>query len=240
MTLPQLTILGRGYWAVGVPNYAAYLAGTSDDAVVKPDCSIVASRMRRATSILTKMSVNAATQAAAHADLPLDSFACVFGSAHGEIQIAVDQMEMMHEGEGQISPARFKNSVHNTAGGLFSIAAKNRGFITAIAAGPDTFSACLLECALLIGAGEAERVLCVVGDEALPEPITRFGAHPSQVVALILARAEEGQRSFALDPNTSERIEFPHCAEPALALLRAMDQSGPASVALGRGLSAVL
>ncbi len=238
--MPRLAIAGRGYWAPQVPNFEAYFAGTRHEEAVKPNCSIVASRMRRATSTLTRMSIDAATEAAKSADLALDQFACVFGSAHGEIQIAVDQMEMMHEGEGQISPARFKNSVHNTAGGLFSIAAKNRGFSTAIAAGPDTFAACLLESALLIGTGEETHVLCVIGDEALPAPIDRFGSHTSQVVALILASAREDQPGFTLRTGATALPEILHTAEPALRLVRALDEGAEATLPIGRGLSATI
>ena len=57
-----------------------------------------------------------------HSHLP----ALVFGSCHGEMEIAVAQMEMFQEDKGLLSPARFKNSVHNTGAGMFSIAMINK------------------------------------------------------------------------------------------------------------------
>ena len=77
---------------------------------------------------------------------------------------------MMRTGDGVISPAMFKNSVHNTAAGVFSIAAKNKGFTTALAAGDHTLGASLFEAYGLLATGEKE-VVIALADEQLPEPL---------------------------------------------------------------------
>ncbi|MEM7608922.1 MAG: beta-ketoacyl synthase chain length factor, partial [Myxococcota bacterium] len=125
--LPTVRLRGHAFWAPGFDSLEQFVAGEADESVKKPPLSFVPSRMRRATSLATRMAVECAHRAVHAAGFDLAHTATVFGSQHGEIQIAVDQMVMMEDGEGQISPARFKNSVHNTAAGLFSITAENKG-----------------------------------------------------------------------------------------------------------------
>ncbi|MCA9583099.1 MAG: beta-ketoacyl synthase chain length factor, partial [Myxococcales bacterium] len=113
--------------------------------------------------------------------------ATVFGSTHGEIQIAVEQMQMMHEGDGKISPARFKNSVHNTGAGIYSIATRNKGFTTSIAGGWETFANSLLEAQALLTAGH-ERVIVAVADEPIPVAMDANFHFDGLGAALVLER----------------------------------------------------
>lgn len=239
MTEPMKTmhVRGVGLWSPGIPNAAAYLSGARDDST-KPPVDIVASRMKRATSIMTRTAVEVVTQAARDASFELDSFATVFGSAHGEIQIAAEQMVMMQEASGVVSPARFKNSVHNTAAGLFSIAAKNTGFTTAVAAGLHTFPMALLEAWCLMATGEQTRVVVTICEETLPMPIVGFSDHRAMGVALALSREAEGSRGQIGElhhgegsANAEPGFEG-HTAEGALRIVRALADGYAGDVAL--------
>jgi hypothetical protein len=111
-----------------------------------------------------------ASQAIQDSGFEYDTCAAVFGSAFGELNIAIDQLAMMETGDGMVSPALFKNSVHNTAAGVFAIATKNKGFTTALAAGEHTVGAVLYEAYGLLNSGTAD-VLAIMADECLPEPL---------------------------------------------------------------------
>jgi len=195
MTAP-LYVVGRGFWMPGVPHLGARREGRVDPAVEQPACDLVPSRMGRGTSLVTRMSVEVATQAVREASVDASTLAIVFGSHHGEVQIAVDQMQMMREHDGLLSPARFKNSVHNTGAGLFSLSTDARGFATAIAAGYDTVPMTLLEAALLLSLGEAEAAVIALAEEPVPAPFDAFAPHAARAVGLVVSRTP-GERPLA-------------------------------------------
>ena len=244
--MKHVYIEGRGLWTPGFAGPDAWLASERDDTVEKPTVDIVQSRMKRATSVMTRAAVDVVTQAGREADWPLDTFATVFGSCHGEIQIAVEQMVMMQEGSGVVSPARFKNSVHNTAAGLFSIAAKNKGFTTAIAAGEHTFAMSFLEAWALLATGEVDRVVVSVCEEPLPVPITSFSSHVALGVALAFAREPSEKTLGTLGPvhrGEGEALGVPapwtgHTAEGALRILRALHDGYHGEVSVSEGWAA--
>lgn len=240
-----LRLAGAAVFAPGIPSVdALFDPSARDPEFRKPVVDIVASRMKRATSIATRAAVHVVVHAARQADWPLDSFATVFASQHGEIQIAVEQMRMMREDNGIVSPARFKNSVHNTAAGMFSIGATNRGFTSAIAAGDHSFPLALLEAWMLLASGEQERAVVSIVEEPLPEPITEFSSHATLAVAVALDRAEGGTRVHrperllpeatqppALDARSFEGFEG-HTAEGALRILACERESRSTHVSL--------
>ena len=200
---------GTGFWSPGFPSPDAWLARNKDLAAMAPPCTLCDSRLLRGTSLLTRMSVEVATQAIQAAGWQASDVAAVFGSAHGEMSIALRQLDMMAQGDGTVSPMQFKNSVHNTGAGVFSIAAGNRGFSTAIAAGEETFSACLIEAFGLLSSGHS-RVVVVVADESLPPPISTLVSFDSCAVAFALSATamptglgdiDLPLRSIALQPS---------------------------------------
>lgn len=227
-------IVGHAIWAPGHASADAYFAGVRDSDVVEPPIAFVHSRMQRAISLMCRMAVQVVHDATAHAELDISEVATVFGSSHGEMQIAIDQMVMMQDGEGRLSPARFKNSVHNTAAGLFSIAAKNRGFTTAIAAGDHTFSLALLEGACLVASGEAQHAVVCTSDEALPEPLDRCAKVEALAAAVVLSAESHGPRlgipHIAPDEDASE-----HPAMGAVHLIKAARESSSGLVRLSHG-----
>jgi hypothetical protein len=198
-----------------------------------PPCKVVDSRLGRGTSHITRMAIECVDRAGIAAKFDMSQVASVFGSALGELEIAIEQLDMMLSEEGIVSPARFKNSVHNTAAGVMSIATKNRGFTTAIAAGDHTVPAALLEAILLLDNDVAKQAVAVVVDEAPPEPMRsarpecRFDALG---VAFALDRSPEGALAkITLAQNVDgERLAIPEsfhhnpCAA-ALGLLQAVE-----------------
>lgn len=168
-------VAGIGLWTPGYASAEAWFQEQHDPAVTRPACALLESRIGRHTSLVTRMAVNALEQAATHGGAELKTVATIFGSAFGEIRTAFEQMDMI-EREGVPSPARFKNSVHNTASGHVSIATGNMGFSTSLAAGEATFAMCLLEAfAWLEVHGGA--VIVAVADEPLPDHLASLGRY---------------------------------------------------------------
>ncbi|MFT5354341.1 MAG: 3-oxoacyl-(acyl-carrier-protein) synthase [Polyangiales bacterium] len=238
-------IRGHAFWAPGYPSLDAFIDADKDDAIIRPALAFVDSRMKRATSLMTRMAVHCVDSAIESSGLPKDGCATVFGSEHGEIQIAIDQMAMMQDGEGRISPARFKNSVHNTAAGLFSIAAKNQGFTTALAAGADTFPLSLLEGMALLLAGDAKHAIIVVADEPLPPPIAHASTHTAMAIALALSIEGPGPKLSL--PKAKQALAGPvpdafaaHCGAGAFRLLMALREGVRGTVRLNPSWEVVL
>lgn len=241
MTAQAIFVSGVGLWATGASSVAAWLKPERDAALVKPACEVVDARLRRATSHLTRAAMEASAEACTSAGLsPKQSLPIVFGSAAGEIQIAIEQLEMMRSADGIVSPARFRNSVHNTATGIYSIATGSTGFATAIAASEITAAMSLLEVSALLHAG-AERVLCVVGDESLPVPLDRFGRHETLAVALVCEREASPRTKAVLshlapcthEPRCSRDKTSSKCAAPLAELVRVVAQAERVQVGLG-------
>jgi hypothetical protein len=166
--------------------------------------------------------VECAAACAKDAGVDPASVATVFGSWHGEMEIAVEQLGVIHRGDGLMSPARFRNSVHNTGSGVFTIAAKNRGFTTAIAAGSRTFAMCVLEAMGLLAAGE-KVVIVAVADEALPAPLDGASPHVSLGVAIALSREPPAKGRRMLQLGNVRRLRHGSAAASvAMALNVAM------------------
>ena len=234
-------IQGLGFWSPGYANVEAWRQKRHDPAVTKPPCASVGSRLKRGTSTLTRVSVEVMDQAGEAAGFDRSKVPTVFGSAYGEMHIAIEQMDMMREGEGIVSPARFKNSVHNTAAGIFSIAHKNQGFTTAIAAGEHTPALTLLEAMVCLSLQpEDGQVLLSIADETLPEPLRSglpYGNYEALGAAFALSAAPGDAPLGKLqnlaqgpcpEPNTPEPF-LNNPASPALGLIDAVlsRQAGP-------------
>jgi hypothetical protein len=238
-------LVGRGLWTPGVADVFAWLEGDEDPTVTVPACSFVKGRLLRATSVLTRSVCEGAWQAAQEADFDPATTPTIFGSMHGEIQTAVDMLDTLRGEDALMSPARFKNSVHNTAAGIYSIATHNRAFTTAIAAGPSTVAMCLLEALALLGTDE-ERVVVTMGEEHLPPLLEPYADFPPLAVALALSRQPDGARPLARLENFRRDPSVPppedpsgrfagHPTLPALLLLDRLARGEPGTVALDMG-----
>ena len=189
-----LHILGVGFWTPGYSSPGAWLEQASDPSATRPPCEMLSPRIGRYTSQVTRMAVEALAQAARQGAVDLSKVPTVFGSANGEIQIAFEQLDMIEQ-DGVPSPARFKNSVHNTASGHVSIAAGNMAFSTALAAGGATFAMCLLEAWAWLHVHPGAMIVSVA-DESLPEHLSSFGRYDSMGIAFCLSSAAPGAKSL--------------------------------------------
>jgi hypothetical protein len=171
---------GTGLFAKGFAQVPTWLKREYHPQVVTPPCMIVPANLKRRTSLLTRIALEAATQAVKESGADSSTIPTVFASANGEIAVTVEILkEMLAEPGGLPSPTRFHNSVHNAASGYFSISAKNHSFSTSIAAGKDTFLAGLIEAIGVLHSTEFEEVLLVVVDEPATAPLLpkeSFGA----------------------------------------------------------------
>jgi hypothetical protein len=220
------------------------LAGAAADPAPAgaPALEVLPAALRRRATPLARLVAEAAARAAAAAGADLATLPVVLGSAFGEIAIAVEMMASFREPGGLPSPTKFHNSVHNAAAAYLGIAAQNRGFATALAAGAETPAVALLEAATLLRAG-APRVLVVVADEPVPAPFARPAPWAAAAAAFVVA-AEAGPRARAR-LSSLRRGEAPaaplppalaaHPCAGGFALAAALAAGEAATVALGGG-----
>jgi 3-oxoacyl-[acyl-carrier-protein] synthase III len=158
------------------------------DGAGSADLRLLSTRQRRGLSECARLMVTAAAAALEDAELAGIDFAIVSGSSLGEIQTAEALCEMRVRGDGRTSPARFRNSVHNTVTGLLSIASGSHAPCTSVSAGRATVAVAILEAQLQIRHG-APRVLLVVADESVPQVFDPALCYSPVAGALLLARA---------------------------------------------------
>lgn len=181
---------GAGLFARGFAQVSAWIKREYAAQVVAPPCTLVPANLKRRTSLLTRMALEAATQAIKKSGTDSSTIPTVFASANGEIAVTVEILrEMLAEPGGMPSPTRFHNSVHNAAAGYFSIATKNHSFSTSIAAGKDTFLAGLIEAVGILHSTELEEVLLVVADEQSAAPLWPKESYTALALAFHLSGA---------------------------------------------------
>ncbi len=200
-------VTGLGLFAPGFPSLPAFLAGEPDPEVKDAQNPWVPSRLGRGTSLLTRMLGECAAQAAADGGLDPKTCGTVYGSALGEFETMVVLLDVIVRGDGQLSPMRFKNSVHNAASGLGSIGQGNAAFSTALAGGPRTFEISMLE-ALLLASESGRAVVVSVADDRLPEPFAALGAAGGLGVGIALCpELPDGARVLATITRLAQRDE---------------------------------
>ncbi len=208
-----------------------------------PSGTLLPPRLRRGTSVTTRLVADLVEEIARAVDLRDARF--VLGSAFGEIGTAFALLRMRHEHDGALSPARFTLSVHSAPLSVLGIALADRAPSTAIAAGPCTFAMALVEG--VIATSEVERrapatgaapaaapVVVVVADEPPPDDL-RAGGPAAAAVALALAPPGGPGRSLRVartgaGEGASAGPSAPLAARELLAALRV---PAPARVGIG-------
>lgn len=189
---------GVGLSSLGHPSFASFVAAGLPDSLDppaggephKPSAELLHPRLRRRTSLLTRMIVTALHEAAQQGGAATDQTRYVVVSSWGEIETTVELLGQLAVPGGPISPTAFHNSVHNTATGYLSIASGNHWPSTALAAGPHALEVGLLEvCAGLAAAEGPSDAILILAEERLPAPFERPDADPSFALALHFARA---------------------------------------------------
>ena len=231
---------GAGLWTPGFQDLSAFAAGAPGPSGAMPRAELLPAALRRRATPLAQMVATAAAQAAAQAGADLSRLPMVFGSALGEIGLAVSMLGEFRQGDGLPSPTRFHNAVHNGPAAYVSIATQNRGFATALAAGPETSAAALLEVAALLFERGGEAILALA-DEPAPAPFAPVRPFPPLAVAIHLS-ARPGPSTRAVlrglrrEAGPSPDLPAPFADHPCaggLALARAIWAGARGPVRLG-------
>jgi predicted hotdog family 3-hydroxylacyl-ACP dehydratase len=211
-------VRGVGFFSPGFGGARAFAENRSDPADHAPREAVLPPRARRGISLVTRMLVDVADQAIADAGFDKHTVRTVYASAYGEVETAVALLGMRDAGDGVLSPARFQTSVHNTAGGLLSIAHGNRSASSAIAAGPRTVAMGLLEATALFHE-HGDPVVVAFADEPVPDLLQAGPPFAPVAVAFALGDAAEG--ALACIEELRERAEAssapPAPGDPALS-----------------------
>lgn len=232
------TIAGIGFWADGLPDWAAARAfavdGTRpDSAPARPSPQLLAPNERRRAPGSVAVALEVALAACRDAGIAPETLPSVFASTHGDLGITDYMCETLAEDPTAISPTKFHNSVHNAAAGYWTIGTGCTEATTALSAFDATFAQGLLEALMQLATG-APAVLLVAYDTAstgLLGTVTRseglLGA------ALVLVREGAGPR---LTATLRDGIELdPPGALQTLADTNAMAQMLPLFDALASG-----
>ncbi len=236
--MKPIYVTGLGLWTPGFRDLAAWRDGEADPAVEKPKCKLVDMRLKRGSSRFANMLGEVVEQAARAAELDVATIPTFYGSSLGEIETMVTLLRMLYEEEGKLSPNRFKNSVHNAASGLVSIATVNTAFSTAIAGGDRSFETTLLEAWAWLEEEGGVAVVAVADDRA-PEPLDAVDDHEALAVGVALASAGTGPRleNLRVVAEAARHAEMTqalraNCAAPGLELAEAILSRRAGPVAL--------
>ncbi|MEN3293990.1 MAG: hypothetical protein V7642_3243 [Burkholderiales bacterium] len=177
----RFSITAYAAWAPGVETPASWLAWAIGTPAIaghnEPQVSAMPPMLRRRAGFLGKMALEVAYQCLG----PRTDVPTVFCSRHGEVSRSVDLLSDLARGV-PLSPTTFGLSVHNAAGGLFSIARGDRANNIALAAGQSSVEHAVIEACGLLADGEPS-VLLVAYDCPLPSVYAPFEDDHGQAFA---------------------------------------------------------
>ena len=159
--------------------------------------------MRRRMSVQSKLAVQTALTLLK--DTSIDYL--VFASRHGELHRTATLIQSILEGD-DASPMAFSQSVHNTAAGLTTIAAKAPIPLTSIAAGQDTFHNALIEAYLYLNQYPSHRVLVIDFDQPLPELYQEYETQnfADYALGLVLTAGSEYSITRTVETNQASSV----------------------------------
>jgi hypothetical protein len=245
-----LTVLGFG--ALASYNRASDVAtgpASAASELPKLDLALLERTLRRSLSEVTRLFMHAAKLALDDAGRSAEGMHVIFASAFGEIATAEALLAEAYDANGS-SPARFRNSVHNTAAGLLSISSRNQLACTAVAAGWETVAMALFEAAAQLANGD-DPVLLVFAEERVPTALSAEHSHGPLAAAFVLTRRDEPHARrrgtlanlrraprAALDlalHGDAYAADDAHPLAGVLALAHALARGGSSTLALGEG-----
>jgi hypothetical protein len=176
----EFAIKAWAAWAPGLATPLQWLQWASKPEPVAGDEQPAVAQMppmlRRRLGQLGRMAAQAAYDCDAPAGIPV-----VFASRYGDASRSLALLRDFSLGE-TVSPTDFALSVHNAIGAMYSIARRDTGNFTSIAAGPASAAAGVVEAACLLADGASE-VLLVCYDAALPGEYSGFADEASACYA---------------------------------------------------------
>jgi hypothetical protein len=187
-----LHIDGIALWAPALPGWEAAQAALRggplpDTPAPRPAPALLAANERRRAPDSVLLALEVASRALALSGHDAARTASVFTSAHGDLPITDALCRTLADNPLLLSPTRFHHSVHNAASGYWAIASGCTAASTALAAGPHSFAAGLLEAACQVAADGAP-VLLVGCDTSAQGPLASVNRSRGQLaVALVLA-----------------------------------------------------
>ena len=216
----EFSVLHHAAWAPGIDSAADWSAWADGKLAIggssEPPLRDIPPMLRRRAGGLAKMALEAAQRCFGdRRDLPI-----VFCSRHGEADRAVSLLTDLAKSE-PLSPTSFALSVHNAAGGLFSIARADRSNHVALAAGDSTLEHGVIEACGLLACGEPAVVL-VAYDNPLPPLYRRFQDCCEQPFAWswLIGPAAKHNIRLAWTPAPSDTEQSAERLPGALAILR--------------------
>jgi hypothetical protein len=170
------TLEGVGFWANGLPSWAAACEFVSTgmlpaDPPPRPAPQLLAPNERRRAPASVAVALDVALAACAAAGRDPKALPSVFASTHGDLAITDYMCSTLSGDAAAISPTRFHNSVHNAAAGYWTIGAGCVEPTTAISSFDATFAQGLIEALVQLDAG-APAVLLVAFDAPSTGPLT--------------------------------------------------------------------
>ncbi len=194
--LPNVKLVSTAFFS---PEFASLddLVAGKRRASVQPAFRLIPGRQRRFTSLLTQMQLEVVEEALASAGVDPRTVPSVFASTYGELSTTIELLEAIEAGR-PTSPARFAQSVHNTASGAFSVATQNTEPSSVVAGGPFLLAQALLEGVLLVGALQ-KPVVVAVGDDEIPALFRGESTRgtPPYAIAFVLAPATSAEFRLA-------------------------------------------
>lgn len=168
-----------------------------------------------------------ALQAAFDVHMPSPDVPVVFASRFGDAARSLELLGELARGDA-LSPTAFALSVHNAIGGVYSLVRGDHANYLAVAAGPATAAAALVEAAGLLADGAPE-VLVVCCDGPLPEPYSAFEDRPGPVAAWAwrVTAPVAGQPRYTLQAGPADAPEPASLLPFDLDVLRFMVSGQP-------------
>jgi hypothetical protein len=188
------SILGIGFWAPGLPNWAAAAGfargeAAAGDGSARPSPQLLAPNERRRAPETVSVALEVAQSACAAAGRDPAALPSVFASTHGDLAITDYMCATLAEAPAVISPTKFHNSVHNAAAGYWTIGAGCMQPTTALSAYRASFAQGLLEALVQLAAGDADAVLLVAYDAQARGPLAAQARSEGLLgAALVLGR----------------------------------------------------
>ncbi len=182
-----------------------------------PALTEVPAMMRRRVERLGRIALQAAYGCQADAaETPV-----VFASRYGDLTRSVELLTQLAKSE-PLSPASFSLSVHNAIGALYSIIRGHTGAYSAVASGPETVEAAVVEACGLLADG-AESVLVVAYDEPVPSPWQHFAESadfPRAFACRLRAASRVSRFTLSCQVGSDDGQPRTNALPPDLAVLR--------------------
>ncbi|KPZ73731.1 MAG: beta-ketoacyl synthase chain length factor [Pseudoalteromonas sp.] len=192
------------------------------------DLSWVAPMQRRRLSPFMKMALHTMHQAQGE----YQQLAVNFSSRHGDLPKTSQLLHSLVEQE-PLSPTAFGLSVHNAATGLFSIIAKNKAPMNAIAGDQDSIISAMIDGFARVHSGIEQQILIAHAESVLPDEYLPFSDEQqiAHSVSFVLSTAQTGKPYFELTKlPESEHTQSDSCLPLSLQLAAALTSKGSQSL----------